>query len=226
MKSYTLDGTGIATRAAAHSPPVPHTLPEGVFVPRIVRIDGDRLFAPPTATPIREPPRGGWRNLADIQPGDSRNIEAVAAWCGSLTEEGATEKGESLSTWGWLFEGLRVLAGAWTDEGDVTDEIEAAAARRSAHHLQAEIARNESARFVSAGPNGWALLTPNMHAWWTLAAINSVHQAAPFRRCRHCNGWFSLYGRRADAGFCCARHRSAFHQRLSPERASWVEALF
>jgi hypothetical protein len=206
------------------TPSVPFVEPVRVYVPVTVQIERGLLRAPPSPNRLIVPPAGVWRNFADS---DLRLVRAIAVRFGPLSRSGAGE-GEKLALWRHLIDDLRELAGAWTAEGEVADQVAVSAAWAVAMQMQAQLGeehQNNGGRFVSFGADGWAMVPNGMGEWWRLSAINSVYEMAPLRRCRWCGYWFSLLHQRADNQFCCARHRSAFHQKRQPPSAPWPEVI-
>jgi hypothetical protein len=208
MENYAKKGTG----SGRLYPPVDHppfTLPE-VLKPLLVRVDGGRLWAPPSTHAIVPPSPSAWRNFADTDPKNVGALRAIATEYGPLTVAGATEDGESLAIWRTLIRDLHRFARAWTVDG-----AEAAPARKVeiatfAMQVQDRLVQEHMAahgRFASYGSAGFGMVTREMDQWWRLSALASVYAEAPFRRCRFCHCWFTMKGRRSDAGYCSERHR-------------------
>jgi hypothetical protein len=202
-------------------------IPPVWWVPAAVVITGGWLCAPASDRAIRFPRPGSWRSLAETDPTDPQQIEAVATKFGPLTVPGATAEGELLAVWEQVIGALQPLAAAWTADGDAQLSALVGPARLAAHKLQARILldhQTAGGQFSVHAGGEWALNCLDMAAWWQLSAIRAVFDLAPMRRCRYCDGWFSLTGLRSDAGFCSPTHRSAFHQKRKSS-AFWAEAV-
>jgi hypothetical protein len=228
MSSNEPHGIGKPTLQRLRFPPLIRVAEPDIRFPLEIEIHRGVLWARSVGDdPFVSPPGGAWRNLADTDPADQRQIAAIAGRFGPLTRA-AADKGEDLSVWRGVIDDLRQLTGAWTAEGDVAGGVEMAAARKVARSMQRQIAedhQNKGGRFVSAGALGWALKTADMAEQWRLAAVSAVWELAPLRRCRFCGSWFSLGGSRADNSFCSPRHRSAFHQKRQPSSDLWAELI-
>jgi hypothetical protein len=218
MSGHSSGGTGF--RSPHPVGPVIFTAPE-TYRPITVRIADDRVWAPPSATRVVVPQAGSWRNLVDTALNDLDAIQAIVARFGPLTAQGVVSGGEGLDVWWNLIDTLRQLAEGWTAEGEIAGPEATGAAWALAMRLQIGI--GQSGTFVSYGAAGWGLVTPDMRSWWTLSAINDLYRCARLKRCRWCHSWFAP--ERPDAGFCLARHRSAFHQDRKPRSQYWAELI-
>jgi hypothetical protein len=79
--------------------------------------------------------------------------------------------------------------------------------------------------YTAAGSQ-FAMLTVTIREWWLLSAVNSIYAEAPMRRCSWCRTWFTLQGRRIDAGYCRDLHRNYAAQKLKiPQGHTWADLV-
>jgi hypothetical protein len=211
MRSYEKNATG-SGRLRLYPPILQpqFTLPT-VAKPQQVLLDGDRLWALPSTQRIVPPSAGAWLNLArDTGAKDVGALRAIAFEYGPLTIAGATEAGEPLAVWRALIKELGQLGAAWTRDGAAASPVKrqeiALLAAQVQDRLVIEHQQNDGG-YASYGAAGFGMITVEMAQWWRLSACTSIWAETTFRRCRYCNCWFTLYGRRADAGYCSERHR-------------------
>jgi hypothetical protein len=208
--------------------PVMHPL---CTLPRIhramtVQIEKDQLWAPPSSEPILQPPAGAWFNLAFTDTKNPNLLRGIASEYGPLTPAGAdAARGEPLAHWHDLVIDLRQLAGAWTRTGELASSEKQNQAEAFAMRLQHQLVTAHHLRdgeFVSYGQAGFGMVCTEMGQWWRLSAIASVYARYPFRRCRYCNSWFTMAGRRGDAGYCSPIHRNYAAQGTKiPSAVGW-----
>ena len=224
MKPYAPRGTGFRVPQSPSS--LCFTVPS-IDVPASVTIHRGVLLAPPSGNRITEPPPGSWRCFAETGPKDRRQIQAIAARFGPLTQTGSTT-GEDLTLWSALIEDLGALAGGWTKDGEIADPVAHGAAWATATRIQIRLVEEHQGRgerFVSYGAGGIGIVTRDMDQWWRLTALNAVWEGYPLRRCRWCGLWFSLKHQRSDQQFGAPRCRSAFYQERIPPNRPWAELI-
>jgi hypothetical protein len=206
-------------------------VPPEAFAPAAVEIREERLWAPPSETPLSFPVPGAWRSFAQTGATSTTQIRKVAQRFGGLTPMAATDvgefRGELLIEWEWLIVALRDLSDAWTETGALADRVAIARARRRGDTLLDHILdqHHREGGWFEVVDGQWAMQCLHMEHWWLLTAITDVERLDPMRRCRHCGLWFSLTGLRADAGFCSPAHRSAFYQKRPPASSFWAEVI-
>lgn len=213
MKSNAKKGSGLRSLYPHSAQPV-FTLPR-VFEPTVIRVDDARLWMPAGTVPIQQPPPGAWFNLARTDPQDSRVVRSIAGRWGVLTWQGMDEESEPLAVWRALIDELGRLAAAWDDTGELAAPEKRQQTALLAHEVQHRVLTEHLRRggtFASFGAGGWGMVTACMDHWWRLSTLASVYAETTFRRCRWCNAWFAMQGRRGDAGFCSERHRNYLHQ--------------
>jgi hypothetical protein len=203
----------------------PQFVPPRVFRPSLVRIERDRLWATPSTQPAVQPPPSAWRNFADTDPKHAGMLRGIASEYGPLTPAASTEEGESLALWRELIRELRQLAGAWTRDGAEASHARKLEISTLAGQVQDRLAREHDAadgKYASFGSAGFGMVCTGMGQWWRLSAIASVYGESTFRRCRWCQCWFTMQGRRGDAGYCSELHRNYNAQQLRiPDAMGW-----